>query len=111
MEVSKHDIGAPSTDELNDARVNAAAKKCHGASGAAGAGRDVGGQETERGAQHGRGKPDGFRDQAGTHTAPSCPGRAADGAQRGVWGSIMGPEVADPVEDAHDGATKGMPGA
>jgi hypothetical protein len=91
MEVSKHDIGAPSTDELNDARVDAAAKKCHGAPGAAEAGRDVGGKETELGPQHGRGNPDGFRDQAGAHTAPYCPSRAADGAQGGVRGSIMGP--------------------
>ena len=41
MQVSEHLVRAPAADEFDNIRVDLAAEKCHGTTGAEGAGGDV----------------------------------------------------------------------
>jgi hypothetical protein len=92
MEVAEHDIRAPPTDKLDDAGVDPATKKGHGATCTTRASGDIVGIETKRGSQDSCGGTNRLGDQWGRNSAICSGCGASDGAQGGIgrsfWHSV-----------------------
>jgi hypothetical protein len=103
MEVAEHDIRAPTTDQLDDAGVDTATEKGHGATGTTRASGDIIGIETKLGAQYSGGGTNGLGDQSGGHRAPGSGRGVADGAQWGIARGSVEAKVADAVDNTNHG--------
>ena len=110
VEIAKHGIRAPATDEANEVGVDLGAEESHGAARAEGAGLDIGGGEAIGGAMRGD-----KATEEGSHGAGSESVSDSVAADRGVEGVDGGgrrgaeeAEVADAANESADGAERGV---